>query len=391
MPTLGPQNSNINIDGAETSFTDFGGNDTYTILPNLSANVTITDNQASTINLPEGLEIADAKFSANGVLFTVNGFTVTFIGDPASFSFVFGGTPINPAAGTAKTFEDTAAAFGTSIPAPGSPLNTATKTGPVTETGVGPAGSEPTPPTPVDPDAGDKVNESLAVDIDVSHIAENGNGTVTFTFSEAVTNLGAENTVSSSFGFFSNFQTVDGVTWTATLTQGDFDLDGLGTINVVLSQIITENGETGVGGVNSDEFTVNTSSEAGGDTTAPILTSLEIPSSVDLSNGDAVFEVAAQANDDLTGVNELVIWFDNDITYSFSSGDRFHSASLLGLFSQPDWADGTSKQDFVISKFNTPGTYNIDRVTVEDIAGNQRTYTPEQLQLIGVDTSIEFV
>ena len=44
MPALGPQNDNINIDGAETSFTDFGGNDTYTILPNLSADVTITDN-----------------------------------------------------------------------------------------------------------------------------------------------------------------------------------------------------------------------------------------------------------------------------------------------------------------------------------------------------------
>ena len=121
MPTLGPQNDNLNIDGAETSFVDFGGNDTYTILPNLSADVTITDNQASTINLPEGIEIADARFSANGVQFTVNGFTVTFIGDPASFSFVFGGTPINPAAGVAKTFADTAAAFGTSIPAPGSP------------------------------------------------------------------------------------------------------------------------------------------------------------------------------------------------------------------------------------------------------------------------------
>ena len=130
MATLGSGNDNINIDGAETSFIDFGGNDTYTIIPSLSANVTITDNQASTINLPAGMDISAANFSANGVQFTVNGFTVTFIGNPSLFTFVFGGDPVF-GGGTPKTFNETAVAFGTTVPAPGDAPNAATQTGPV--------------------------------------------------------------------------------------------------------------------------------------------------------------------------------------------------------------------------------------------------------------------
>lgn len=136
MAILDSRNSNINIDGSVTSFTDFGGTDTYTILPSLSANVTITDNNASTINLPAGLDITDALFLADGVQFTVNGNTVTFLGDPASFTYVFGGTPLDTTAGSPRNYSDTAGSFGTVVPALGDDPNFAVNTGSINEDGT---------------------------------------------------------------------------------------------------------------------------------------------------------------------------------------------------------------------------------------------------------------
>lgn len=136
MANLGSGNDNINIDGATSSFVDFGGADTYTILSSLSGDVTITDNQASTINLPAGLTISDALFLADGVQFTINGHTVTLLGNPALYTFVFGGTPLDPTDGTPLSFADTAAAFGTTVPAPGEAPNAATSTGEVNGDGT---------------------------------------------------------------------------------------------------------------------------------------------------------------------------------------------------------------------------------------------------------------
>lgn len=116
---LNDGNSNINIDGAFNVFTDFGGADTYTILGSINADVTITDTNASLINLPSGLVITSALFLSNGVQFTIDGHIVTLLGDPASFTFVFGGTPLDANAGTPLTYTETAAVFGTTVPAAG--------------------------------------------------------------------------------------------------------------------------------------------------------------------------------------------------------------------------------------------------------------------------------
>jgi len=101
----------------------------------LSRDVQITDNQASTFNLPDGLEISDAQFLSDGVQFTINGNTLTLLGDPAQFTFVFGGTPIDPTAGTPQSYDATAGAFGTSVPGPGEGPNAATTTGAVNDDG----------------------------------------------------------------------------------------------------------------------------------------------------------------------------------------------------------------------------------------------------------------
>lgn len=151
MAILGSGNDNINIDGATSEFVDFGGQDTYTILNTLSGDVIITDNDASTINLPVGLNLSNAEFLSDGVRFTINGFTVTLIGDPAQFSFIFGGTPLDTSAGTPLTLEEMAVAFGTTVPAQGEPTNSATITGGINADGsIGDGGTTPpdAPPLP---------------------------------------------------------------------------------------------------------------------------------------------------------------------------------------------------------------------------------------------------
>ena len=178
MAILGSDRNNINIDGADTSFIDFGGNDTYTIIPSLFADVTITDNQASRIILPAGMDVSAANFSSNGVQFVVNGFTVTFIGNPALFSFVFGGTPIDPSVGTAKTFAQTAAAFGTTVPAPGAGTNAATQTGPIGLAGNVGQG-------PVLTTSASSVNEGGSVTLSISGAAANSVFDYTITGIEA--------------------------------------------------------------------------------------------------------------------------------------------------------------------------------------------------------------
>ena len=146
IQTFGSANNNINVGGSAddtTEITDFGGEDTYTILPDLEGDVELTDNDASTINLPEGLTIDDANFLSNGVQFTINGNVLTLLGNVANFTFVFGGDPIDPTLGTEQTFSETAQAFGTSVPAPGDPANSATNTGAVQSDGSIGTGSPP--------------------------------------------------------------------------------------------------------------------------------------------------------------------------------------------------------------------------------------------------------
>lgn len=150
MAILDSAGSNINIDGNVTSFTDFGGVDTYTILASLSADVTIADNNISRINLPGGLDVSAVSFLSDGVQFTVNGNTVTLLGNPAAFSFIFGGTPLDANAGTALDYQATATAFGTSVPSPGSGPNNASNVGPVNANGSvgnGTGGGLPVLPT----------------------------------------------------------------------------------------------------------------------------------------------------------------------------------------------------------------------------------------------------
>lgn len=132
----------INVLGNNETIQDFGGSDTYQISPSLSGDVVIADQQASTIILPVGMTISEARFAANGVQFDINGNTLELQGDVANFTFVFGGDPLDPSVGTPLSFDDLAAAFGTTVPTTG--VSTGTNSGEINDDGtVGDAGLTP--------------------------------------------------------------------------------------------------------------------------------------------------------------------------------------------------------------------------------------------------------
>jgi hypothetical protein len=126
-------NDSIDLDGTANRVLDFGGRDSYVLRPEslrgLTGDVTLVDNQASDIYFAAGLAISEASFAADGVRFGIQGQQVTFLGQPASFTFIFGGTPGQTQGSTALNFAQTAEAFGARVPALGEEPSMASKTG----------------------------------------------------------------------------------------------------------------------------------------------------------------------------------------------------------------------------------------------------------------------
>ena len=130
------------------------------------------------------------------------------------------------------------------------------------------------------------------------------------------------------------------------------------------------------------------------DTTAPTLTTLEIPDRVDLANGHGVASFSAAALD-ANEIDSVAIWFDRNMSYSFGTGPNpsFYTFPLTGIYgsSSNDWSDGNSSQNILISTENLPGTVGITRVVVSDLYGNARTYSASELRAMGFDTSFDLI
>ena len=126
------------------------------------------------------------------------------------------------------------------------------------------------------------------------------------------------------------------------------------------------------------------------DNTAPMLISLTLPEQIDLSAAFATLAVSATAADDLSGVDDLVIRLDREIAVSDRPGsDSYTNASLLGLYSDLGWADGSAAEIWGIAPTNPLETVNVTSVELVDMDGNARTYSAADLELMGINTSIE--
>ena len=128
------------------------------------------------------------------------------------------------------------------------------------------------------------------------------------------------------------------------------------------------------------------------DTTAPVLTSLELPDVIDLRGGNVAADFSASGIDG-TEIDHVTLWFDRDISYSFGSGS-FNDWDLLiidGYSSCNDWSDDNSTQTRTIGGTTYSGPVDLERIWITDIYGNRRIYTNDELRALGFDTSFEII
>jgi probable HAF family extracellular repeat protein len=121
------------------------------------------------------------------------------------------------------------------------------------------------------------------------------------------------------------------------------------------------------------------------DTTAPTLTGLTFPTSVDLSHGSNTITFGVSATDDLSGANYAVIQLARPIVEQFTNGST--TATNLQVPYPGSLSTGQSTQTFTLSPNTASGTYTIQNVILYDNAGNTHTYTTQQLQALGAPTS----
>ena len=115
------------------------------------------------------------------------------------------------------------------------------------------------------------------------------------------------------------------------------------------------------------------------DTTAPILTGLDLPDVVDLSGGDATHTFSASGRDE-NEIDKVVVWFDKPIP-------QFGSSYSLVIISS-GWEDGTGTRSLTFDDGMVSGTYNVTKVDIQDSLGNERTISAAKLAARGFDTEI---
>ena len=127
-------------------------------------------------------------------------------------------------------------------------------------------------------------------------------------------------------------------------------------------------------------FTIAASQQA--DTTAPLLTSLTLPDTVDLTTGGTTVTFSAGATDQGMGVERVTIVFRTGWQ------DGADIDSVVSIYGSDDsYGNGSSSQQAFISDLSQAGTYEISGVLVYDKAGNYSHYDTSQLAGMGIQTS----
>lgn len=123
---------------------------------------------------------------------------------------------------------------------------------------------------------------------------------------------------------------------------------------------------------------------------APVLTSLTLPSRVNLTHGSNLAKFGATAYD-TDGIDQIMIYFDRDFNYAHGEYDSsFSRYSFIGLWGiYDDWSDGIALEDFLIPQTNYSGYVDIEKIVVTDRLGYETTYTTDQLREAGFQTGFE--
>ncbi|NIB44364.1 DUF4214 domain-containing protein [Pseudomaricurvus alkylphenolicus] len=130
------------------------------------------------------------------------------------------------------------------------------------------------------------------------------------------------------------------------------------------------------------------------DVTAPVLSAFTLTDLVDVSSGSAPLEFHMEASDDDTGIDSATIFFDSELTYSFradspTANGTWDLVVLSGFYDS--WDDGIAEESKWLFNTNSSGTHTVTGINIRDLAGNVRTYTTEDLNNAGFDTSFELI
>ncbi len=120
------------------------------------------------------------------------------------------------------------------------------------------------------------------------------------------------------------------------------------------------------------------------DNSKPLLKSLTMPKSVDLSGGSKAVSITVGATDQGLGVDFVAFTFDK--SYQSSYG---RSSSFSFYDSQDSFSDGVSSSSQIFTKDTASGTYTISGLSVYDKAGNYTYYTTADLVAAGLQTTID--
>ena len=122
------------------------------------------------------------------------------------------------------------------------------------------------------------------------------------------------------------------------------------------------------------------------DSTPPVLTSLTLPSVIDITNGNVTASFTAGATDQGSGVQRVSLALD----HGFQSSGQLDNG--IDLFDSSDsFSDGKSTRSLQFDTTTGAGTYNVTGAYVTDEAGNQTYYAQSQLTQLGFKTSFQVV
>ncbi len=120
------------------------------------------------------------------------------------------------------------------------------------------------------------------------------------------------------------------------------------------------------------------------DNSKPTLTGLILPTTIDVTRGDAQSTIGARASDVGLGVDYVYVSLDK--SFQTPSG---RSSSIVLYDSRDSFSDGVSSYVQSFSSNSAAGTYNVTSVIVYDKAGNSSVYFDNDLASLGIQTSFE--
>ncbi|QUS35633.1 calcium-binding protein [Falsirhodobacter algicola] len=121
----------------------------------------------------------------------------------------------------------------------------------------------------------------------------------------------------------------------------------------------------------------------------PSLTSFSLTPVLDVTKGDALLTLSADAVDDY-GITDISIWLDKSVVQT-SFLDSFGIAVPFWLGNSATWVDGHLNSSVWVKPETKSGSAEIMRIELTDMEGNKVTYDQDDLRAAGFTSSVTIV